>query len=64
MVFSGWGTSPFVFGGVLRIECVGRIIATENTFFSPQKVAVWQGNPLISQKSRFVKYYNLAKSIE
>ena len=27
----------------------------------PQKVAFWKGNPLISGKSRLVKYYNLAR---
>ena len=34
-------------------------IATENTTDFPEKVAFWKGNPLLSGKSRFVKYYNL-----
>lgn len=54
--------SPFPFGSIfrlwdfavrfrwgLRIECVGRIIATETRFFSPQKVAVWKGNARLFQ---------------
>ncbi len=38
----------------------GQIIATSTTIFF-QKVAFWKGNPLISGKSRLVKYYNLAR---
>ena len=30
----------------------------------PQKVAFWKGNPLISGKSRVVKFYNLARPTE
>ena len=30
---------------------------------SPKKVAFWKGNPLISGKSSWVKYYNLARSM-
>ena len=33
----------------------GQIIATSPQ--KPQKVALWKGNPLISGKSRLVKYY-------
>ena len=39
----------------------GRIIATSHDL-GPQKVAE-EGNPLISGKSRLVKYDNLAKSM-
>ena len=39
----------------------GQIIATSHDL-GPQKVAFWKGNPLISGKSRLVKYYNLART--
>ena len=32
-----------------------------NRPFGPEKVAFWTGNPLISEKFRLVKYYNLAR---
>ena len=38
----------------------GQIIATSREF-SPQMVVKSKGNPLISEKSRLVKYYNLAR---
>ena len=38
----------------------GQIIAPSHGF-SPQKVAFWKGNPLISRKSWLVKYCNLAR---
>ena len=43
------------------ITLLMQIIATENTTDFPPKVAFWKGNPLISGKSRLVKYYNLAR---
>ena len=51
----------------IYISC-GQIIATSHDL-GPQKLAKWQGNPLISgkslisRKSRLVKYYNLARII-
>ena len=44
-----------------RLE-TGQIIATSHDL-GPQKVAFWKGNPLISAKSRLVKYYNLARLV-
>ena len=38
----------------------GEIIATSPDL-GPQKVAFWKGHPLISGKSRLVKYFNLAR---
>ena len=43
--------------------CHGQIIATSHDL-GPQEVAFWKGIPLISGKSRLVKYYNLARFIE
>ncbi len=40
----------------------GQIIPRPKTRpISPQKVAFWKGNPLISGKSRLANYYNLAR---
>ena len=41
----------------------GQIRSRHHTTDFPQNVAFWKGNPLISEKSRLVKYYNLARSM-
>ena len=48
---------------VFSFHLSGQIIATSRTDLGPQKVAFWKGNPLISGKSRLVKYYNLGRFV-
>ena len=45
---------------VLKFNYSGQSIATSHDL-GPQKVAFWKGNPFISEKSRLVKYDNLAR---
>ena len=54
-----WGKVwPLGFLGLIVLVKLARDLTRR---FSPQKVAFWKGNPLISGKCRLVKYYNLAR---
>ena len=55
----GWG--GWVRSKLIKRYDLGQIIATSHDLFSPQMVVKSKGTPLISGKSRLVKYYNLAR---
>ena len=56
----GWNHQPENFIWVCEL-LTGQISSRPKTrVLGPQKVAVWKGNPLISGKSRLLKYYILA----
>ena len=60
--FGNAGSNIVLFTQHMRKYMVsGQISSRPHTTDFPQKVAFWKGNPLISGKSRLVKYYNLAR---
>ena len=58
----GWSYRKDILYILYVLNLFGQISSRPHTT-SPYKVAFWKGNPLISGKSRFVKYYNLARCI-